>query len=118
MTTPTNKLQFPHPELTSIVGKPDNPSIQKLKKEIYANAVSIYSELGGGDHGHLALLLTLAAYRTLTGHTYNVPDHPGALAVHARNTEAATIVEDNRQHAARLASHTLHRLVNNALKSS
>ena len=116
MTTPTNKLQFPHPELTSIVGKPDNPSIQKLKKEIYANAVSIYSELGGGDHGHLALLLTLDAYHTLTRKTYNVPEHPGALAVHARTADAATITENNRQHAALLASHTLHRLVSNALK--
>ena len=44
---------FQYPILTKIHGEPTAEAILKLAKEIKANARSVYSDLGGGKHGHL-----------------------------------------------------------------
>ena len=47
------KLRFPHPTLTVIEGKPTHANVQLLQLQVYENAASITSTLGGGGHGHL-----------------------------------------------------------------
>ena len=49
---------FEHERLTPIVGKPDYISLQRLKKQIKANAQEVPSTLGGGNHGMLGLVLS------------------------------------------------------------
>ena len=44
--------------LTKIHGEPTFESIRKLQREININAQCVHSELGGGAHGHLGLVLT------------------------------------------------------------
>ena len=41
--------------MTPIMGRPDPLSLGILQGELYANAMSVPTELGGGLYGHLAL---------------------------------------------------------------
>ena len=49
---------FERSNLTPIRGKPTSETLHKLQNEIKANAKSVYSNLRGGAHGHLGLVLT------------------------------------------------------------
>ncbi|KAI2500614.1 hypothetical protein MHU86_13835 [Fragilaria crotonensis] len=58
MSTPASTtLPFPHPVLTSIPSEPTNKTLQLLQQELYANARAIHSTRGGGENGHLALVM-------------------------------------------------------------
>ena len=48
---------------------------------IKANASSVISNLGGGQHGHLGLVVPDAEYNQITGYTYTKPTHPGQLKI-------------------------------------
>jgi hypothetical protein len=61
----TNLLKIlPHEALTPLDPNvpPTSITIRRLSKELYANARSITTTLGGGNHGHLGLLLTTTDY--------------------------------------------------------
>ena len=47
---------FDYPDLTKIDGKPNIMTLLKLKNELKANAQSVPTVLGGGQHGHLGLV--------------------------------------------------------------
>ena len=49
---------FEQAKLTPFRGKPNFKTLNKLQNEIKANAKSVYSNFGGGSHGHLGLVLT------------------------------------------------------------
>ena len=72
---------FQTPLLPKIVGRPTFDKLRSLKKYLRQNAASVRSDLGGGAHGHLGLILNDAAYLALTGHQYIRPPHPGALNI-------------------------------------
>ena len=57
-----------------------------MKKFIRANNVSVYSKLGGGDHGHLGIVDNETAQFELTGHHCTHPSHPGLLSITSRIT--------------------------------
>ena len=72
---------FPHPTVTPITGRPDPLSLSILQGELYANAISVPTELGGGLYGHLALIMPHAEYITMDGAIdYVAPPHPGVQA--------------------------------------
>ena len=48
--------------LTAIHGETTFETLHKLWNEIKANAKSVYSNLGGGAHGHLGLVLNDTMY--------------------------------------------------------
>ena len=48
---------------------------------IKANASCVISDLGGGQHGHLGLVIPDAKYNRITGCTYIKPTHPGDLNI-------------------------------------
>ena len=109
-------LTFPHPELTTISGKPTYATVHKLQKELYANAKSIPSMLGGGQNGHLALVMTAAEYLVISAVTYDEPVHPGAQPGHQTNATAAQMTEANRLYDASINQVALHVSVVNALR--
>ena len=43
---------FEYPELTPIHGEPSYESLRVLYNQIKANARSVHTTLGGGQHGH------------------------------------------------------------------
>ena len=46
---------FKYKTPTPIQGTPTNKTLKRLKQELRANASSVESDLGGGDHGYLGL---------------------------------------------------------------
>jgi hypothetical protein len=72
-----NDTYFQHKVLTKI-HKPMYETLQTLTTELKANAGSVPSTLGGGQHGHLALIMSPARYATLA-HTvpWVAPANPG-----------------------------------------
>jgi hypothetical protein len=72
----TTSLTFPHPDLTIIMGKPTYATVCKLQKELYANARTIPSMLGGGHNGHLALVMTNIEYLVISAATKPTPPPP------------------------------------------
>ena len=56
---------LPHDPLTPIIGKPTYASIKLLKQELYANALSVQSNAGGGMYGHLGLIMPATEYNAL-----------------------------------------------------
>ena len=49
---------FEQDNLTPIRGEPTFKIIHKIWKDIKSNAKSVYSNIGGGAHGHLGLVIT------------------------------------------------------------
>ena len=95
MTSKTFNL--PHDPLTILeaTGSPSPRAIRILQTELYANVSSIPSDLGGGDHGHLGMLMPHAEYVLIAtgGVPYGIPVRPpvpayaGAAAVVAVTQE-------------------------------
>ena len=76
---------LPYEPLTKLDSdaQPSAMAVRKLKKELYANARSLPSTLGGGNLGHLGLLLTEAEYLALQPAARAAADHQDEL-LHAR----------------------------------
>ena len=75
------KAYFLQPTLTTIHGEPDYYSLKKLKPELKANASRVTSDLGGGGHGHLVLVLAPHEYSMISVVPYVCQLHPGALDI-------------------------------------
>ena len=56
------KTNFEYPVLTKISGKPDYENLKIIKEELKANAGKVQCDLGGGNDGHLGLVLSDAEY--------------------------------------------------------
>jgi hypothetical protein len=115
----TNSLSliFDHPILTPILGEPTNASLQLLLKELYANTCSIYSTLGGGNNGHLAVIMPTVDYLIqMTNIPFTIPVHPGPSPVHANGATAFQITETNRLFKQNIDNHLLYTAIKAQLK--
>ena len=72
---------FERANLTPIRGKPTFETLHKVWNEIKANANSVYSNIGGGAHVHLVLLLTEVQYALISPTPYFYPTHPGPIII-------------------------------------
>ena len=75
------KLYFSHPTLLKIHREPTYSSLNILKQELKANVSRVTSDLGGGVHRHLGLILTPAEYQLVLVDVYARPLHPGVLNI-------------------------------------
>jgi hypothetical protein len=73
-------------------------TIAEVHLKLKANAASIVSELGGGAHGLLDLILPTATYTTLTNVHCNAPNNPGTTPNLEAGGTTAQINEAVRQH--------------------
>lgn len=78
--------KFEYKEIKKIHGEPEYESIKILFDQIKANAASVPSDLGGGSHGHLGLVLTPEKYALVSNEPFKRPEHPGTLDIPARAT--------------------------------
>jgi len=115
MTTP--QLPLAHDELTKIVDQPTNATLQLLQQQLYTNAMAVHSNLGGGENGHLALVMPADQYLTRTQVAFVPPPHPGADPVHPPGATAPQITEANRQYKQALDNHALYKAVATKLRS-
>ena len=63
--------------------------LYKLRNEIKENSKSVYSNLRGGAHGHLGLVLTDAQYVLVFPTSFVYPTHPVPLIIPDRMTAHA-----------------------------
>ena len=80
------KVYFEFPTLTKIHGEPTFDSIKKLHNEIKSNSQSVQSNLGGGQYGHLGLVLNVQQYRLISNAPFIRSAHPGALVIPPNTT--------------------------------
>ena len=62
--------KFEYPVLTKVIGTLKYSSLKTIKDELKTNAACIHSELGGGQNGHLGLVLTHTEYTNVNGQQY------------------------------------------------
>ena len=74
---------FEHSVLTKIAGEPTCQSLCKIKRECAANATLVHSNLGGGAHGLLGLVLLPTEYALASQTPFICLIHPGALVLPA-----------------------------------
>ena len=60
---------FQHKTLDKIYGEPDTMSLQKLFKQLIRNSWSVTSTFGGGQYGHLFMVMSDAEWNALPGTT-------------------------------------------------
>eukprot|EP00978_Attheya_sp_CCMP212_P021255 scaffold61947_cov63-Attheya_sp.AAC.1 len=85
---------FPHPILKQIHGVPMMKALVKMHKRLCENAAAVTSNLGGGNHGHLALLVTDKDYLEETKQTFIAPKNPGDDPPTALKPEDQPFVND------------------------
>ena len=94
---------FEFPELSRVIGEPSTASLITLLNEIKSNAMSVHSDLGGGENGHLGLVVSANTYQTLVpGATpYRRPRNPGRFVIEGRETQHQ-IAQHRAEHAEQL----------------
>ena len=93
------ELYFENKELTRIEGEPTAEHLIKLNKELKSNALSVYSNLGGAQHGHLFLVMTPAQFGLISVTPFVRPNHPGVLVIPPGTTQhmATTLREQHKE---------------------
>jgi hypothetical protein len=79
-------------------GLPTYGTIAEVHLKLKVNAASVVSELGGGVHGLLDLVLPPATHATLTNVVFNTPVNPGTTPNIEAGGTAVQIHEIFRQH--------------------
>ena len=72
---------FQYPTHSKIHGRPDFAQLNTLFGQLKTNAQGRHSLLGGGRHGHLGVVLTLAQYALVPQQPYVPSPHPGILQI-------------------------------------
>ncbi len=64
--------------VTNIFGQPTANNLTQLEKELVAIAAAIPTSLGGGNHGHVGIIIEDAKYQLMTnGTAFIAPQNPG-----------------------------------------
>ena len=106
---------FEYATLPKIHGEPDYDQLKTLKDKLKANATKIPSDLGGGNFGHLGLVLSPAEYTNVSAVSYVRPLHPGVLVIPPATLERTeTRRRNEHKHQLALFQETVN--VENALK--
>ena len=83
---------FNIPILTKIQGEPTADSLILLKQKLNANASFVYSNICGGTHGHLFLVIPPAQSNLLSNAKFIRPLHPEHLTIPIGTTAAMSVV--------------------------
>ena len=97
-------LYFKYKSPIPINGEPTYKSLKRLKTELRANASSVDTDLGGGDHGYLGLVLSDVEYMRInpTPAAFVAPNFPGALVIQP-TFSAIQAVQARESHAQDMA---------------
>ena len=107
---------FPTSNIPSVEGEPDYKTIKEVGKIIITNASSMESELGGGQHGLLGLVVSPTRYNTITGNNFVPHENPGALPEFPQNPTQPQIAQINATHKEELRLWRKQNLAIKALK--
>ena len=96
------RRKFPFKKITKCEGVINYKIIREIHRKIQANASTIQSELGGGQHGLLGLAMLPSTYRTIIGQEIQLPVQPPQEAPVPTNADAAEIPRYIQLHAAQV----------------
>jgi hypothetical protein len=89
---------FPHSSLPKVTGEPILEDLKVIWQLINTNGMSVASYEGGGNHGHLRIIMTNEEHFAIAVDVFPIPNNPGPSdAVVAGMTEAV-ITETTRLH--------------------
>jgi hypothetical protein len=116
------KAAFPTVVLTplgTLTEPPNYATIHRAQVELNGNARSVHSNGGDGILGHLALTLSPERYQALSAGNvpFIPPVNPPTDPVHAANSTAGQIAEDNRLHLVQQKVFQTYTNVDAALRS-
>ena len=106
---------FPHSTFPKQEGESSYEKIQATHKLAAANASSVETTRGGGQHGYLAIVLEPATYTTLTGATFMPPTNPGPVPIIAGNTRTAQVAAQENAHKEHLREYREYVKVSKAI---
>ena len=102
--------------ITKIHGEPSYDAIKRLHNELKANAGRVPSNLGGGMHGHLALVLSPTQYAMISNTPFVRPAHPGPFFYPPGTSDInIRLLRDNHAEATRVFREVVG--VDNALRA-
>ena len=87
--------KFPIKTLPVITGEPDYALVNDMMQDLYTNAASLPTTLGGGQHGHIGIAMSPILYATISAVPYIQPADPGPEPLFPANASQAT--KDNRR---------------------
>lgn len=85
--------------------------------ELIANAMSVPSTRGGGQHGHLALVLPPLELNLVAPEPFIEPQHPGPPPEHAANATNAQMHAADTAYARAITDFNTYRNTRNALRA-
>ena len=114
----TTKEAFPTQKLTALEhGKtPDFKLCRIWMRELSQNAIAIETNLGGGEHGHLGLIMVDTEYLALMQNNFTLPEKPQDQPDYTGLTSAATRQDANDTWKRKTKEYETTRSVERALK--
>ena len=107
---------FPNNPVTKIEGEPTCESLRLLETELTQNASSVMTELGGGNHGYLGLVLSEEKYQQITGNNFTPHPNPGPIPEFPDNPTQPQIAQINATHKDQLRLFREQQTIIKALK--
>ena len=89
---------FPYSTIEKHTGEPNYHSIKEVERKLIKNASSYPSELGGGNHGYLGLILKPEKYALVTGHTFTPHPNPGSIPTFPEHPTQPQIAQISATH--------------------
>jgi hypothetical protein len=81
-----------------VTGEPTFEDLKIIRRYLNTNTMSVSSYEGGGQNGHLGLIMMNDEYFSLATDVFTAPENPGATSVHPDNATVVRIAEANRAH--------------------
>ena len=89
---------FPDSTITKHTSEPNYHVIKDIEWKLIKNASLYPSELGGGNHGYLGLILIPEKHVLVTGHTFTPHPNPGSLPTFPPNPTQPQIAQVSTTH--------------------
>ena len=89
--------------------------MKRLKNELRANSSSVDTDLDGGDHGYLGLILAETEYESVTPQSaFTTPEFPGELSI-PRGTDTVDTLNIREIHKRDMGTYREYREVERVL---
>eukprot|EP00957_Ditylum_brightwellii_P196195 14949163-Ditylum_brightwellii.AAC.1 len=85
-------------------------------QQLYKNAATIPSSLGGGEHGHIRLMMEPTLYSSLSAMAYNAPSAPTRTMLPSNATSQVWYDEDH-QYKKELDTYENHIAMDDVMKN-
>lgn len=107
-------------DFTKIDGQPTDESLNLLIRELTNAAASIPTTLGGGNHGHVGMVVEESEYITFSNGnvTFDAPSNPGAYPTTVDENNAAKREEQVAKHKEQKEVFLTHEAVAHAIRTT